>query len=103
MTDLLDLLDTLWDDSRPLAVEQHDRIFDAIVTAASLNDGIVNPNHVRKLLSNEHGLQVNPRVLSSAYSALRRRGVIQPDGWVTNDDIKGKNGGKPLRIYRYVE
>lgn len=101
MTDLLDLLAAITDNPHPLGDAEKERIHDAIYVCAFRNGWIVDPNHVRAELTNEHGLTVNPRRLSATYSKLRHDGTLQPISWTTNDDVHGGNAGKPLRLYRY--
>ena len=101
-TALPDLLDLIANDPSPWRVAERDRIVAAIATDAELHDGEVNANRVRRLLSNDHGLTVNPRVLSATYSSLRSRGVLRVTGWTTSDDTRGRNGGKPTRLWLWV-
>lgn len=63
---------------------------------------IVDPNHVRRLLSDPWGyLTIEPRRYSAFWSrAAGKNGFLVADGWVTNEDVKGGNRGKPLRRYR---
>ena len=64
-------------------------------------DGRVDPNRVRKRLSNEYGLTIEPRRYSSFWSrAAGRDGFLVADGWVMNDDKRAGNRGKPTRAYR---
>jgi hypothetical protein len=102
MTDLLDLLKAIADDPTPLGQSTHERIIDAMKAASNNHEGLLDPNRVRELLSNDHGLTVNPRQLSATYSSLRGKGVIVPTGWTTNTDVSGGNAGKPLRTYTWV-
>lgn len=44
----------------------------------------------------------NGVVPQQAALALRLSGHLVPDGWVTSDDVKGGNNGKPARAYRWV-
>lgn len=102
MTDLLDLLDAVAENPQPLAQQHRERIVDAIRADARAHGGTVHPNRVRAALSNRIGLQVNPRMLSAAYSALRAQGVLAFDHWGTNDDTAGGNAGKPQRVWRWT-
>ena len=100
--DLLDLLAAVADNPHPAAERDRAHIVAAMVAAAELDHGTVDPNRVRALLSNDHGLTVAPRMLSATYSHLRREGVLTPVGWTTNRDVRGGNAGKPLRLYRWT-
>ena len=102
MTDLLDLLRSIADDPTVIGELARDRIIDAMLEASNNHAGELDPNEVRTLLSNDHGLTVNPRQLSATYSSLRQKGTIVPTGWTTNTDIHGGNAGKPLRTYTWV-
>jgi len=100
--DLLDLLCALAADPTFMGESARDRIIDAMLKASDNHEGALDPNQVRTLLSNDHGLTVNPRQLSATYSSLRQKGTIVPTGWTTNTDINGGNAGKPLRTYTWV-
>ncbi len=78
------------------------RVDTAIRTIAAADGGVVDPGQVRRLLTNEHGLTVYPRVLSARYFALRKAGLIERAGWTTNDDQHGRNAGRPARLYRWT-
>ena len=100
--DLLELLAAIADDPNPLAERNRRRIIGAMIADAEAHGDEVNPNRVRALLSNEHGLDVNPRMLSAMYSRLRAQGVLRHDGWTTSTDVRGGNAGKPARTWRWV-
>jgi len=102
MTDLLDLLRFIADDPTVIGELARDRIIDAMLEASDNHEGALDPNRVRTLLSNDHGLTVNPRQLSATYSSLRQKGTIVPTGWTVNQDVHGGNAGKPLRTYTWV-
>jgi hypothetical protein len=102
MTDLLDLLRSIADDPTVIGELARDRIMDAMLKASDNHEGALDPNQVRTLLSNDHGLTVNPRQLSATYSSLRQKGTIVPTGWTVNQDVHGGNAGKPLRTYTWV-
>jgi len=102
MTDLLDLLRSIADDPTIIGELARDRIIDAMLEASDNHEGALDPNRVRTLLSNDHGLTVNPRQLSATYSSLRQKGTIVPTGWTVNQDVHGGNAGKPLRTYTWV-
>jgi hypothetical protein len=88
--DLLDLIS----DSADLAHHRAE-VERAIWATAFDYDGHVNPNHVRRILPT----WVKPQAVGPTYRAMVLAGHIQPDGWTTNDDAKGRNSGKPLRTY----
>lgn len=80
----------------------HERERAAVVSAirsAVTVDGLVNPNHVRPLIP----AWVNPRVVSATYNALITRKILRPTGsWVDSTDAKGRNTGKPQKVYRWL-
>jgi hypothetical protein len=69
----------------------------AIELDASANSGEVNPNRVRQLLPPH----VLPQAVGAVYSRLLREGRLTEIGWTTNTDRRGRNDGKPLRLYAY--
>lgn len=103
-TEQLDLLAAVADNPSPLAARYRDRIRQAIAGDAREHGGEVNPNRVRaRLLHPASGrLDVDPRILSATYSALRSQGVLVHAGWTTNDDVNGRNVGRPQRLWRLV-
>ena len=62
------------------------------------HDGHINPNVVRDRIPP----WVQPQLVGPTYRAMTLAGDIQPDGWTTNSDLKGRNSGKPARTYRLV-
>ena len=62
----------------------------------------MDPNRVRASLTNEYGLTVHPRMLSAQYGVLKARHMIVHDGWTVNTDTKGRNSGKPSRLWKWV-
>jgi hypothetical protein len=68
----------------------------AIWAVAVDNDGHIDPNLVRRILPG----WVKPQAVGPTYRAMTLAGDIEPDGWTTNDDTRGRNSGKPLRTYR---
>jgi hypothetical protein len=67
----------------------------AIELDASANSGEVNPNRVRLLLP----AHVQPQVIGAVYSRLLRERRLTEIGWTTNTDRRGRNDGKPIRLY----
>ena len=102
--DLLDLLTAVADNPQPLAERYRERIHAAMIAAAEMSDDrrTVNPNRVRELLSNEHGLTVPPRMLSASYGVLRSQGVLVRKGWVESTDSRGGNRGKLIHAWEFV-
>lgn len=94
---VLDLIDS---DAR--REDDRARIDDAVRRVAMRDGGRVSTNAVRKQLTNEYGLTVLPQAIGPRLHTLTRDGVLAVDGWEVNDDTKGGNAGKPLRVRRYV-
>ena len=61
----------------------------------------VDPNTVRHMLTNEHGLTIEPRRYSAFWSrAAGKSGFLDFSHWGINGDTKGRNAGRPARIYK---
>ena len=90
---LLDLIA----DSDDHAHHRHE-IERVIMAVALEHDGAINPNVVRSRLPS----WVQPQLVGPTYRALCLAREIEPAGWTTSDDNRGRNSGKPARIYRLV-
>jgi hypothetical protein len=68
----------------------------------SLHGYSVNPNDVRKRLTIDGELSIAPRRLSAFWSrATGKKGFLDnTDEWTVNNDHKGGNAGKPIRLRR---
>lgn len=90
------LLDLIADDPT------HDRgraeIERVIWAVACEYDGHIDPNIVRCRLP----AWVQPQLVGPTYRALCLAREIEPAGWTTSDDQRGRNSGKPARTYRLV-
>ena len=90
---LLDLIvGDVTHDSQRLEVER------AIWGVAAEYDGAIDPNIVRARIPT----WVQPQVVGPTYRAMTLTGDIEPHGWTTSDDTRGRNSGKPARMYRIV-
>ncbi len=67
-----------------------------ILAVALEHDGRIDPNVVRDRIP----AWVQPQLVGPTYRAMTLAGDIEPDGWTTNSDLKGRNSGKPQRTYR---
>jgi hypothetical protein len=77
----------------------HRTEIERIILAVALeHDGHIDPNTVRRRLP----VWVQPQLVGPTYRALALAREIEPAGWTTSDDAKGRNSGKPLRTYRLV-
>ena len=90
------LLDLMADD--PSHASQRAEVERAIWSVAAEYDGRIDPNIVRARIP----AWVQPQVVGPVYRAMTLAGDIEPDGWTTSDDLKGRNSGKPVRPYRLV-
>lgn len=69
-----------------------------ILAVALEHDGHIDPNTVRRRLP----AWVQPQLVGPTYRALALAREIEPAGWTTNTDTRGRNTGKPARCYRLV-
>jgi hypothetical protein len=81
----------------PLHARDRAAVVEAI--AASVRpDGTTDANTWRPLIPS----YVYPAVVGATVNALMKAGVLVPTGqWVTSDDRKGRNSGRPMRILRW--
>lgn len=86
----------------PIHQRDVEQVVKAIYLDADANDGNIDPNRVRASLTNEYGMTVYPRVIGAVYNSLVHKKVIAVAGWGVNEDRRGRNYGKPQRIYRWV-
>lgn len=98
MSAQLDLLDVINSDPMPWALDDRDRILAAWIAAEAIDDGVISPNRVRALLTNDAGnLTVNPRRLAAMYASP----LLERIGEVRSDDVHGRNVGAVLNLYRF--
>lgn len=84
-------------DPAPWALDDRDRIHAAWIAAEAI-DGVISPNRVRALLTNDAGgLTVNPRRLAAAYASP----LLVRVGETRSDDRKGRNVGAVLNLYSF--
>ena len=77
----------------------HRQEIERVILAVALEyDGHINPNVVRARLPP----WVQPQLVGPTYRALLLAREIEPHGWTTSDDMKGRNSGKPLKTYRLL-
>lgn len=77
----------------------HRTEIERIILAVALeHDGHIDPNTVRSRLP----AWVQPQLVGPTYRALALAREIEPAGWTTSDDNRGRNSGKPARTYRLV-
>ena len=90
------LLDLIADDH----IHADDRCeIERVILAVALEyDGHIDPNIVRRRLP----AWVQPQLVGPTYRALCLAREIEPAGWTTSDDLRGRNSGKLARTYRLV-
>jgi hypothetical protein len=91
---LLDLIADCYTHTR-----QREAVERAILEVACDYEGRIDPNVVRRRIPT----WVQPQVVGPTYRAMCKAGLIEPDGWVVSDDLKGRNSGKPSRAYRVAQ
>lgn len=97
-----DLLSLIANDPRHAEDEQ--RFLDACQSDARDHGGIVSVNRVRSLLTNRHGLTIEPRRLSALWNAHTGRGkaMVTTGDWETCQGSSSGNDGRPFRLRRWV-
>lgn len=97
--DLVAELDAIAKGHPVLGQDEYDRIEQAIRDTAAQHAGVVNPNHVRALLTDPATGQptVNTRRLAARYND---RKLLEPIGEVRSDDVRGRNRGAVINLYR---
>jgi len=90
---LLDLIANDWTHDA-----QRHEIERVIYSVAAEYDGHIDPNIVRLRLP----AFVQPQLVGPTYRALCLAREIEPAGWTTSNDSRGRNSGKPARTYRLV-
>ena len=85
-------------DGDPIHARDREAIVDAI--RASVDDnGCTSANHWRGLIP----VWVYHRCIGATVNALAKGGHLTPTGdWVISDDARGRNVGKPMRVYRWA-
>ena len=77
----------------------HRQEIERVILAVALeHDGHIDPNTVRARLP----AWVQPQLVGPTYRALSLAREIEPAGWTTSTDNRGRNSGKPARTYRLV-
>ena len=97
--DTADLLALVANDRmHPRPDEEWQRFTQALEAASDLS-GRIDPNRLRGLLRNV----VAPRRIGAFTNrAKAERLIVWTGEWVESDDVEGRNGGKPCRVYRWV-
>lgn len=69
--------------------------------AGAVQDGLLDPNHVRPLLA-EHP-EIPSKVIGLVYRRLRREGTLVEHDLVRSNDIRGRNSGRMIFRYRVAK
>lgn len=83
------------------AIPQEEREWEhfvAVLQEVALATGLIDQNVTRPLLRGE----VKPQRVGAFFHRATKAGLIRVEGWNTSDDLEGKNGGKPARVYRWL-
>lgn len=72
--------------------------FVRVLQDVAMADGLIDQNVTRPLLRGE----VAPRRIGAFYHRATKSGLIRAEGWNTSNDLEGKNGGKPTKVYRWL-
>lgn len=108
MTDLLDLIDqqavvaAVAETPPHLADPEYVLFVDALRADAHSHGGFVSQNRVRKAMSNDHGLSINPRRYSAFWPKACKAGLLQFLYEEDNKDKAGRNLGKKSKVFRWV-
>lgn len=70
----------------------------AVEMVAEANDGIVDPNELRSLVTG----RVQPNVIGAVVQGLAKRGVLEPHGFTVTTGSTSGNNGRPCRVWRWV-
>ena len=82
------------------ADEDWDNFRQTCKAIAATHGGEVDPAEIRRAFS-DRGVDMNPRRLSAFYHrAASKNGFLDFSHWGINTDTKGRNAGRPARIYR---
>lgn len=82
----------------PKNTRARDVVEECIRQDAAAHNRHVDSNRVRELVP----AWVNPRLTSSVYNVLLRRGTLVPDGETRSTDKRGRNAGRKVNTYRYM-
>jgi len=94
-----DLLSLVANDKMHPRPDEEWSAFVAALHAAEV-DGLVQPNALRPLLRNV----VAPRRIGAFTHRAKSEGLIVETGdWQISDDREGRNGGRPMRVYRLTD
>lgn len=91
-------------DPHPLKDSDRRLILSRFVKVARENGGVIDPNLVRRLLTDHNGdYIVSSRAVSGAYSALHSKGITVAVEPTRNTDVRGGNRGKLLNRWKVID
>lgn len=93
------LLDLLADDGSaiPGPDEEWHHFVVELESVARMDDGVISPNEMRPRIRDK----VAPRRVGPFYRRACLTGLIAPCGYDLSNDTKGKNAGRPIRLYAW--
>lgn len=96
--DTVDLLTLVADEGHVSADYEWAYYLNALQNCAAV-DGLIFPNMLRRHVRGS----VAPRRIGAFTHRALSQGLIEWTGeWETSDDTEGRNGGRPMRVYRWV-
>lgn len=96
--DLLTLVAT--DQLHPRPAEEWNTFVAALRRCADPFTRRVDPNEFRRCVRGE----IAPRRIGAFTSRAKAEGLLLDTGeWQVSDDVEGRNGGKPCRVYRLAD
>lgn len=100
--DTQDLLSLIADD--PRLADDYDRFLSACRFVAEGNCGLVYVNAVRAILTNRHGLTIEPRRLSAFWNKATGAGrpMLKTGDWEVCEGSDSRNDGRPQPVRRWV-
>lgn len=102
--EVADLLGLVADAETPLGRSHYQRFLAACQADAMTHDGLVSVNRVRRALTIDGELQIDPRAFSAmwAHATGRGRPMVKADGWELCQGSASGNDGKPYKLRRWV-
>ncbi|WP_418061780.1 hypothetical protein [Pimelobacter simplex] len=97
--DTADLLSLVADPSHPSAEFEWRAFLGILAATASLHDGRLDQNDYREQL---RGVVAPRRVGAFVNRAKAAEVIAETDEWSVSTDVKGRNAGRPMRVYRWL-
>jgi hypothetical protein len=81
-----------------IPVDEWPYFLSVLKKVAAENEGLIDQNITRPMLRG----QIRPARVGSYFHRAARMGLIRADGWNESNDREQRNGGKPIRLWRYL-